>query len=138
MEKKVSFWNRKTLSFIGALALILLIIIITIQNTREVQMSLLFWKIHSSLILLIFISFLVGVLTTLLVLMPSLTCRDNNGSLTGEGQPGEPVGPSHKKASQQKTEDDEPQASGKRPENQERKSNTNDRKPTNDHQGRWQ
>ncbi len=76
MEKKVDLWNKKTLSFIGALVLILIIIIITIQNTREVQMSLLFWQVQSSLILLIFISFLVGALTTLLVLMPTLSYRD--------------------------------------------------------------
>lgn len=63
---------KKPAYLIGALALIAIIITITIQNSKEVILNLLGWKIEASLILVIFISFLLGALTSLLIMLPSV------------------------------------------------------------------
>ncbi|MCF8217734.1 MAG: LapA family protein [Bacteroidales bacterium] len=63
---------KKPAYLIGALALIAIVITITIQNSKEVILNLLGWKIEASLILIIFISFLLGALTSLLFMLPSV------------------------------------------------------------------
>ncbi|MFW6019843.1 MAG: lipopolysaccharide assembly protein LapA domain-containing protein [Bacteroidales bacterium] len=63
---------KKPAYLIGALAVIAIVIIITIQNSKEVVLNLLSWKIEASLILIIFISFLLGALTSLLFMLPAV------------------------------------------------------------------
>ncbi|MCF8332286.1 MAG: LapA family protein [Bacteroidales bacterium] len=63
---------KKTVSIIIALAVIAMVIIITIQNSKEVIFRLLGWKVEASLILIIFVAFLSGALSTLLFILPSM------------------------------------------------------------------
>jgi uncharacterized integral membrane protein len=46
------------------------IVVFTLQNTNEVSISLLFWDIKTSLALLIFTLFALGVLVTIFILSP--------------------------------------------------------------------
>lgn len=69
---------KKPVSIIIALAVIALVIVITIQNSASVTVRLIGWKIESSLILVIFISFLAGALSTLLLMLPALLKKKKN------------------------------------------------------------
>ncbi len=63
---------KKPAYIILALALIALLIVVTIQNSRAVFVNFIAWEFSASLILVIFVSFLAGALTSLLLMLPSM------------------------------------------------------------------
>lgn len=77
---------KKTASFFIALAVIAMVIIITIQNSKEVIFRLLGWKFEASLILIIFIAFLLGAVSTLLFVLPSLIRKNKKQNTSGQNK----------------------------------------------------
>lgn len=61
---------KRKVYIILALLLAALLIIVTIQNSQQVDIKLLGWKTSASLILVIFLSFLAGVIFNLLLMIP--------------------------------------------------------------------
>lgn len=54
---------------IGLIVLLVFLLIFAVQNTQQVEVRLLFWKISASAVLTILVSYLVGVLTGWLMSM---------------------------------------------------------------------
>lgn len=73
---------KKPAYLISALALIALLIVVTIQNSEGVFLNFLMWDFSASLILVIFVSFLAGALTSLLLMLPSMLRRKKSGAKT--------------------------------------------------------
>lgn len=63
---------RKSIYSILTIALLILVVIITLQNTGEVSIRLLFWNLDIPLAILVFAMFALGVIITILRLSPSL------------------------------------------------------------------
>jgi uncharacterized integral membrane protein len=61
---------KQTTYIILTIITLVCIVVFTLQNTNEVSISLLFWDIKTSLALLIFSLFALGVLVTIFILSP--------------------------------------------------------------------
>ena len=63
---------KKTTYIILTIIILIGIVVFTLQNTSEVSISLLFWDIKTSLALLIFSLFALGILLTIFTLAPTI------------------------------------------------------------------
>jgi len=63
---------KKTTYLILTIIILIFIVTFTLQNTAEVNIHLLFWNIQTSLALLIFSLFSLGVVITIFVLTPTI------------------------------------------------------------------
>ena len=63
---------KKTTYIILTIIILIGIVVFTLQNTSEVSISLLFWDIKTSLALLIFSLFTLGILLTIFTLAPTI------------------------------------------------------------------
>tara|TARA_R110002050_G_scaffold169264_3_gene301003 strand:+ start:1349 stop:1633 length:285 start_codon:yes stop_codon:yes gene_type:complete len=63
---------KKTTYIILTIIILIGIVVFTLQNTSEVSISLLFWDIKTSLALLIFSLFALGILLTIFILTPTI------------------------------------------------------------------
>jgi uncharacterized integral membrane protein len=63
---------RKSIYLILTITLLILVVVLTLQNTGEVSIRLLFWHLYIPLAILIFAMFALGVIVTILTLTPSL------------------------------------------------------------------
>lgn len=63
---------KKSSYLILTVALLILVVIFTLQNTEEVSIHILHWSLKTPLAILIFSMFAIGVVSTILFLTPSL------------------------------------------------------------------
>ena len=63
---------KKTTYIILTIIILIGIVVFTLQNTSEVSISLLFWDITTSLALLIFSLFALGIVLTIFILTPTI------------------------------------------------------------------
>jgi len=63
---------KKTTYIILTIIILIGIVVFTLQNTSEVSISLLFWDIKTSLALLIFSLFALGIVLTIFILTPTI------------------------------------------------------------------
>ncbi|WP_320815664.1 LapA family protein [Flavobacterium sp.] len=61
---------RQTTNLILTIITLILIVVFTLQNTNEVNITLLFWEIKTSLALLIFSIFSLGVIIAIFIFTP--------------------------------------------------------------------
>ncbi|MEA3494839.1 MAG: LapA family protein [Bacteroidota bacterium] len=63
---------KKTLYIIITLLLLIIVIIFTLQNSKSIDVSLIFFTAHSSLALVLFLTFMVGILVGSFSLLPTI------------------------------------------------------------------
>ena len=63
---------KQTTNILLTIIILIGIVVFTLQNTSEVSISLLFWDIKTSLALLIFSLFALGILLTIFTLAPTI------------------------------------------------------------------
>ncbi len=63
---------KKLIYLILTIIILILIVIFTLQNTNEININLFFWDIKTSLALLIFSLFALGIIVTLVFLTPTI------------------------------------------------------------------
>jgi uncharacterized integral membrane protein len=73
---------KKPLIIILSAFILILTIVFTLQNAKEVEISYFFWNCSASLALLLFVTLSVGMLTTVIILVPVIAhlkkVRDKN------------------------------------------------------------
>ncbi|MFO8088120.1 MAG: LapA family protein [Bacteroidales bacterium] len=76
---------KKTFSIITIIVLLTVIVIVTVQNSKEVLFQFFGWETSTSLILLLFSSFFIGIIVGLLIsLFPSKKKKDTPKDKTTE------------------------------------------------------
>lgn len=63
---------KKIILLTLAIVLLGITVVFTLQNTLEIEVNILFWSIKTSLALLIFTTFIIGLLVAIIILLPSI------------------------------------------------------------------
>ncbi len=61
---------KRTAALIGTIIILILVVVFTLQNAGDIRVDFLFWNFESSLALVLFITFSLGILASILALLP--------------------------------------------------------------------